>query len=110
MNHPVDELVQNDGVTMAVLLAPVLCIDCGQFVPFGWVESGTVKCPENWGGPGGNSVQYGHRVPQEVWNSVKDKAYNDALCPDVAPVGNGWACSLPVGHDAPHHYGREVRG
>lgn len=61
------------SVTQDILMAPVKCIDCEQYVPFGWVEFGTVKCPQNLGATG---VQYGHRIPTEVFHSVKDSTIN----------------------------------
>lgn len=42
----------------------VTCIDCGQVVSFDQVKYGNPKCPQNIGASG---VQYGHRVPREVY-------------------------------------------
>ena len=72
--HPVDELTTtNSTAATALALAPVRCIDCEQYVPLGWVEYATIKCPKNIGASG---VQYGHRVPTEVYDNIKDSIYN----------------------------------
>lgn len=74
VTHPIDALVSNDGITVRVLLAPVLCIDCNTYVPLGWVEYGTVRCPENFDA---NGVQYGHRVSTAVLTNAKDTIMNE---------------------------------
>lgn len=73
--HPVDQIVATNPEAARVLaLEPVRCTDCGQYVPLGWVEFGTVKCPKNIGA---NGTQYGHRVDRDVITNIKDSFYNN---------------------------------
>ena len=74
MSHPVDQLAAtHPGAAEALALEPVRCIDCEQYVPFGWIDSLRVKCPKNIGATG---VQYGHRIPTEVYIHIKDQVFN----------------------------------
>ena len=73
MTHPIDQYVTTDGPTLDVLLAPVRCIDCTEFVPLGWVEFGTVICPastKDGGSP------WGHRVRNTMPTHVRDTVAN----------------------------------
>lgn len=67
----VEELPAEMQVRIA--LEPVLCIDCNQYVPNGWINNLAVKCSASIGATG---VQYGHRVPREVPASVVDMVVN----------------------------------
>jgi hypothetical protein len=73
-SHPLDTFLATNGHHAAQLyLEPVLCTDCGQYVPYGWCEFGTVRCEKN---VGANGVVYGHRTRVEVIASIKDRMYN----------------------------------
>lgn len=54
-------------------LTPVLCTDCKQYVPLGWVVHSTVVCTKN---TGANGVQYGHRTERDTIVSVIDQFNN----------------------------------
>ena len=71
---------ENDTTTMtaaaareAAALEPVLCIDCDQYVPLGWIDFLGVKCPKNFGATG---VQYGHRVYTDTIQNIVDTYMN----------------------------------
>lgn len=71
MSHPIDfalEALPNHKVQL--MLEPVLCMDCEQYVPLGWVEFGTQHCPQATG------HYRGHRALNEAITSIKDRLYN----------------------------------
>jgi hypothetical protein len=51
------------------ILTPVVCNDCRQVVPFGWVMFGTVKCPDNIGATG---IEYGHRIARDEYDALEN--------------------------------------
>ncbi len=59
-----------------LLLAPVRCINCETYVPYGWVAFGTITCPKNIGATG---VQYGHRVQNDVASHLANIAVNRVM-------------------------------
>lgn len=65
------------SATQTALMEPVECIDCGTYVPLGWVEFGTVLCPKGKGSNPG--IHYGHRVPTEVRTNILDRATNEQI-------------------------------
>lgn len=69
MYHPIDTFLQTHPAhAVKLALTPVLCTDCEQYVPLGWVEQGQVKCPKGDG--------WGHRVYSETITNIKDSLYN----------------------------------
>jgi hypothetical protein len=71
----INTLPLNANERERLVLEPVMCSDCKQTVPLGWVEYGTVRCADN---VGANGVQYGHRVPSYVYDHLLDRAFNNA--------------------------------
>lgn len=63
-------LADNAAHAVQVSLKPVLCIDCNQYVPLGWVEFGLTVCPQATG------HYKGHRGSTEAITSIKDIYYN----------------------------------
>jgi hypothetical protein len=70
MDHPIDSAL-GPHHKVQLMLEPVLCTDCGQYVPLGWIEFGLAKCPAATG------HYQGHRTSNEVVTSVKDRMYNN---------------------------------
>lgn len=84
------------AAAVALALTPVLCIDCDQYVPFGWVDNTAApKCPEGFGASGS---QHGHRIPNAVVSHVKDLVANQyaqqpephVLTPPKTSPGGVW--------------------
>lgn len=56
---------------VAVALAPVLCTDCGEYFPLGWVAMvGAPMCPRV------DRRNYPHRASNEVIDQVSDQVAN----------------------------------
>ena len=65
-----------EDLKVQVALAPVRCIDCGAYIPLGWVFFGASapKC----------SGTRSHRVSNEVVNNIIDRIVNDNLASQEA--------------------------
>jgi hypothetical protein len=71
VNHPIDfALDALPEHKVQLMLEPMLCIDCEQYVPLGWVVFGLTKCPK------ATSHYPGHRALTEAITKVKDRLYN----------------------------------